>query len=786
MRDRPTLDLFLISWLILFLELTCIRWFPAHVMFLTFFTNIVLLACFVGMSVGCLAARNPARYLNRTPFWLVLAVAAGLLVDAFHQKLGRVIAIGNRANPDVVFFGAESGDAGMLPVEVIAGAFFLLIAILLVGPGQEMGRAFTRVPNRARAYSVNLLGSLMGIATFAACSDLQLPPVVWFAAVALGLGFFLFRPDFGEGSALGTSRTAIGMCLTAVVVLSVLTSGFFPLRHRETFWSPYYRIDMITQIKRADRDVQINEIETNMVSHQIVEPVARIPAASYANYALPYLFQRDLRGPAGESLWPPIKRVLIIGAGSGNDVARALQWLPPDARVDAVEIDPVIYKLGVKHHPNQPYDDPRVHLELNDGRNFLRSAPAETYDLVIFALVDSLVLHSGYSNLRLESYLFTEQAFRDTRRVLKPRGLCAVYNYFRHGWLAARIRAELKNAFAVDPAVFVLTEEPKETVKLDEVDPGAFTAFLAGSVRVIGPLRQKFRENGNWYWVPGDRPPSPAIAGHFGPQRPAPLGPAPAEAASINPATVSKDWVPLRIATVDDLGALPVATDDWPFLYVREPAIPLVSWRGMGMIAVLSLVLWAIYRPRETVGVPLPPDYSLAARSFFLGAGFMLVETKAVVHMALLFGSTWIVNTVVFAAILLMSLAGNLFAGRFQPRRLEPYYFGLFATLGLGLAISLDAFLGLGRVEQVAGACLLVFAPIAFAGVIFATSFGRSVRPDRVFGANAAGALVGGLAENASVLLGFQYLLCVAAGFYCLSALLGNRPATAVSTESQP
>ena len=99
----------------------------------------------------------------------------------------------------------------------------------------------------------------------------------------------------------------------------------------------------------------------------------------------------------------------------------------------------------------------------------------------------------------------------------------------------------------------------------------------------------------------------------------------------------------------------------------------------------------------------------------------------------------------------------------------------LFATIGLGLAVPVDAFLGLDRTTQVVGACALVFGPIAFAGVIFATTFGRSTQPDRVFGANVAGALVGGLAENASVVLGFRYLLCLAAGFYLLSAAFGNR-----------
>src|SRR5262245_58398749 len=102
MRDRPVFDLFLVSWLILFLELACIRWFPSHVLFLTFFTNIVLLACFVGMSVGCLVARAPARYVRNTPVWLAVALAAGMLTDTYSGKLERVIDVGSQANPEVV------------------------------------------------------------------------------------------------------------------------------------------------------------------------------------------------------------------------------------------------------------------------------------------------------------------------------------------------------------------------------------------------------------------------------------------------------------------------------------------------------------------------------------------------------------------------------------------------------------------------------------------------------------------------------------------------------------
>lgn len=763
MRVRPAFDLFLISWLILFLELTCIRWFPSHVLFLTFFTNIVLLACFVGMSVGCLTARSSVRWLDRTPLWLAVATAIGLVFDVFQGKLLHYVAIGDQANPDVVYFGAEATNLGKptfrMPVEVIAGGFFLLIATLLVGPGQEMGRAFNRVADRTTAYSMNLLGSLAGIVSFAACSYLQLPPVVWFVAVALGLAYFVVpwgsnettttpAPDGASGLRLNSPLFTVGF-LALTVIFSIPTSGIGNLTPgRDTGWSPYYRVDYFPA-KRW--------VNTNLVSHQVMEPLDK-PAM--AMYTLPFMLQRDMKQPDGQPAWPQFKRVLIIGAGSGNDVARATQWLPPDAQIDAVEIDPVIQRLGIDHHPDRPYQDPRVVRHLNDGRNFLRRAEPATYDLVIFALVDSLVLHSGYSNLRLESYLFTEQSFKDVRRALKPTGVCAVYNFFRQGWLVARIRDGLQSAFGVEPVVITLPATPE--VGLELFEPRGFTAFLAGSAEVVEPLRAAFATHNNTYWIPVDRPINPQTNSRFG---------------GANPAGAGEEWEALQTSRVEPTnGRLRLATDDWPFLYVRQPGIPTVTWRGMILMLGLSVVLWLVFKPRgEGAANQESPEWGLIARSFLLGAGFMLVETKAVVHMALLFGSTWMVNTVVFAAVLLMSLAGNLFAGWVKPTRLEPYFVGLFAALGLGLFVPLEYFLGLDRTTQIVGACALVFAPIAFAGVIFATSFRRTAQPDRMFGANVAGALIGGLAENTSVLLGFQYLLCVAIGFYALSAVFGNK-----------
>ena len=104
--------------------------------------------------------------------------------------------------------------------------FFVLIAAVLVGPGQELGRAFNRVPARATAYSVNLLGSLAGIASFAACSYLELPPVAWFAAVAAGVGYLALRPDPAAPPGSPRPRPLVPLAaLAAAVLVTAVTSG---------------------------------------------------------------------------------------------------------------------------------------------------------------------------------------------------------------------------------------------------------------------------------------------------------------------------------------------------------------------------------------------------------------------------------------------------------------------------------------------------------------------------------------------------------------------------------
>jgi len=115
------------------------------------------------------------------------------------------------------------------------------------------------------------------------------------------------------------------------------------------------------------------------------------------------------------------------------------------------------------------------------------------------------------------------------------------------------------------------------------------------------------------------------------------------------------------------------ATDDWPFLYLRNALIPWLNVREMILLALVSAAILLAYAPTRRVR----PN----GHMFFLGAGFMLLETKGVVHVALLFGSTWIVNSVVFFAILLLILAANLYVRATGPVRAVALLYLLVASL---------------------------------------------------------------------------------------------------------
>jgi SAM-dependent methyltransferase len=719
--DAPRRDLFLASLLFLFLELVFIRWLPSQVLFLTFFTNTVLLASFLGLSLGCLAAGHRRNFLPITVVLLLVTIGAAVAMEWIRLSLQDIIDVGrNTSAPQVVYFSTEVRTrdvaAFVIPIELVAGFFFLLVAAAMIGVGQLLGRGFRAVARPVEGYCINIGGSLAGVLLFALFSW-WLTPVWWFAVVAAGLCYFLVRESRRRWWAVAAA-TAAPLLLLAPEHFSI---GVIRQRFPEESWSPYYRINY----SPASKTIVVNLIGQQTMSSR------RDP---FVAYSVPYLLNRD----AGQ---PPFRDVLVIGAGSGNDLSRALQFIPPDAHIDAVEIDPENLRLGQRDHPDHPYQDPRVTPHLNDGRNFLRST-SKKYDLVVFALIDSLVLHSSVSNLRLESYLFTEESMADVGHCLKPDGLFVMYNYFRQGWIVSRLTKTLGEAFNRPPVV--LTMPYQRSIAADQKAEG-FTIFLEG-LRAEA-IDAAFRSKGS-YFVPGGFAPSgPANAIRFSP------------------------------AQVETPADLRVARDAWPFLYLHNPMIPALTWRGMAVVGIASMILlwafgWRVGRGRFT---------SIDGRMFLLGAGFMLLETKAVVHMALIFGSTWIVSTVVFTAVLLMILAANLWVLKRGAGSVRPFFAGLLALLALNIAVPLQAFLGLPTALQDIAAGVLVLSPIFCAGVIFARWFATVKNADQALAYNTAGAIAGGIAESLSMLIGFQWLLAVAGAIYAGAWLL-ERPTAYRST----
>src|SRR6188768_1673327 len=407
---------FLASFLVLFLEVALIRWMPAYIRLLAYFSNFILLASFLGIGVGCLMASSRARLFVWFPLLHAIVIGA-----AYFFRLEVAVQ-----SPGSIYF--RSGTAA--PVVVVESTMllpliFIIVAALFATLAQRMGREMALMPP-LRGYTINLLGSLAGVALFALISWLQLSPTWWFAvgfAAALPL---LWSPETTDGRVLrpGGALVAVNVVILTVTLVMVHSMA------RGSLWSPYYKITV-------GQDGPDTVVEVNNIFHQSMAPVEQ---KEYF-YQWPYSVFGDT-----------FQDVLILGAGSGTDVAAALRH--GVRHVDAVEIDPAIIRLGRAHHPDHPYSDPRVTVINDDARHYLRTT-RKHYDLVVFALIDSLTMQSSFSGVRLESYMFTEESFRAVRDRLTPDGVLVVYNYFRERWLVDRLANTAAVAFGAEPRVHV-------------------------------------------------------------------------------------------------------------------------------------------------------------------------------------------------------------------------------------------------------------------------------------------------------------------------------------------
>jgi hypothetical protein len=211
-----------------------------------------------------------------------------------------------------------------------------------------------------------------------------------------------------------------------------------------------------------------------------------------------------------------------------------------------------------------------------------------------------------------------------------------------------------------------------------------------------------------------------------------------------------------------------LANDDWPFVYMPVPTIPTLYLRALGLIAVLSLAMIFFVAPKTVIS-------RFDWHFFFLGIAFMLLETRSLVTFGLLFGNTWMVNSLVFFAILSSVLLAILFNARFKMTHIWIFYVLLFLFLILNYLLPLDTLLGVSSPLLRYGlASFLTFAPIFCANVVFSHSFRDSAAADIAFGSNLLGAMLGGMLEYIALALGYQALLLFVVLFYGIAYFTRN------------
>lgn len=661
--------LLLASATMLFVELALIRWTGANIVHLSYFSNFILLGSFLGIGLGFLIPAHRGQWLKRwAPVPLAVLV---VLVREFPVQV-------QQTSGEVIYFTAVKTTG--LPEWVTLPVLFLLAAVVMAAIGKITADLFRQLPS-LEAYRYDLLGALTGSVAFALLSWLSAPSVAW--GVIAGLAMLV----------LGGRRNGVRYAVPLTAMVAVLA---FESAAQGVSWSPYYKIEVKRPpVGSSTRDYKIS---ANGVPHQSIAPLSVLMRPE-SPYGRPYRETPD----------NPYRRVLVIGAGNGNDVAVALAH--GARRVDAVEIDPELRETGARLHPEKPYDDPRVHTYIDDGRAFLERTDAR-YDLIVLALPDSLTLVSGASNLRLESYLFTREAFEAAHEHLAPNGAFTMYNYYRKDWLIDRFAGDLTTVFGHAPCI---------------TDYGGRQAvFVAGRTTADQSCEKTWQASG-----PVPEP----------------------------------------------------ATDDHPFPYLLQRTIPSLYLGALGgilLVTVLSVRLTGV-RVRHTVRY---------TDMFLLGAAFMLLETKSVIGFALYFGTTWLVNALVFIGVLLAVLAGVEVRRRMRRLNQPVMTLVLLATLAVAWLVPAESVLALPFAGRLAAAIALAFAPIFCANLIFSDRLASAPDPTAAFGANLLGALTGGTLEYLALLTGYQTLLLVVAalylGAYAAMRLTGNGPDTPALPEPRP
>lgn len=668
---RVAIEIGVATFAILVLELAIIRWMSQQIRVFAYLNNLLLIAAFLGMGIGLdLSSRGWRLIRWKLPLLLLLAALL-----AYSKSLNLM----DLSFPDVsiALWGADGIRRGETFLTTLAAitALFGLVASVFVCGGEFVGQQFARLA-ALRAYSADLLGSFLGVAALATASYAQTTPVVWFAIGCVPVAWL--------------SRKIWSWPLVAAILWLVWGS------QGAAMFSPYNRIDLRTIENRAGTHLVL---AANRDFHQFLYDLSDRRIASAGANERPHLATLRAGYDLPFALTARRGRALVVGAGTGNDVAAALR--AGFAHVTSVDIDPRIIEVGRALHPERPYSDARTVAVVNDARNFFENYQGQPFDIVCFGLLDSHAMFSAMSTLRLDNYVYTVDGIRAAYGHVAPGGTLSVsFQVWQGEWLADRIAAAMKAATGQQPWMF--GGEGRTFVVAKGAD-------LAPRIAQLGLAQHQPRE----------------------------------------------------------LDHVRIPDDDWPFLYLRPGVFP------VGYAAVLSMVLIiGIAATRFAYGAGIFSRARFDVPLFLMGAAFLLIETRGVTGLSLLFGSTWIVNSAVFGGVLLVAWIANLLIERHRPAGVERWFVPLLLTLLISYAVRPSMLLGLDAPWSGIIGSLVNAAPIGFAAVIFSALLRNSADSAASLGSNLLGAVAGGCLEYLSLYTGLRSVTLVAAALYLLVLLL--------------
>ena len=684
-KNETYISIVLAAGFSLFLELSIIRMHSSYLHFFSFLKNISLISCFLGLGIGY-ALKNYKLYSIN---WIYPLLTIQVLILFFlNQTPVSTILINPIAEQLAMGQDTARGIFHLFIIYTFIVFVFVFNALLFVPIGHLISNAMKPIEG-LKAYSFNLIGSLIGILLFILLSFFWMPPSVWILISFLIFIILNFKNK--------QKNLVSGIC----VILMVILLSSFVKGKKQTIYSPYQNISIeqlttplnpviiqtshlfyqaLLNLSEELTYVQKNKSPGNIFGYHVdVEHEREF-------YNIPYLISED-----------NIEKVLIVGSGAGNDVAAANRFKIKN--ITAVEIDPVIADIGKRLHPENPYSNNNVSLVIDDARSFIKNDKIY-YDSIIYGLLDSQTNLSAKGGIRLDSYVFTLEAFKEAKERLTDNGFLCISFFVQTPELGFKLFKMLEKTFGEKPLVF----------KSETNDRYIFIS--------------RNNENKIFYDT------------------------------KLNFFKLINDF--------DNYSySVDLSTDDWPFIYMPKKVYPLTYLTIITLLIFSSLIfINKIIKIKQK-------NFSFVC--FFLGSGFMLVETKCITEIAKIYGSTWLVTSITIASILLMAFIANLMIiKRFKINIIQIYIF-LFISLFVGYLFSKFGFDILGNETFNFLLPIILTLPLLFSGLAFSKELSQLNSASQALSANILGAMLGGFLEYNSMYFGLTFLYYLAGFLYFLA-----------------